>query len=91
MGYSLLQLPFTIVQRTNIPRLKPTRDTVEVESVLQPTVSEARRLSVIRVVTHVTDTPGSVALFTARSYLIGLTIDAWIRSQRGFKGIAEAG
>jgi hypothetical protein len=32
---ALLQLPFTIIQRTNIPRFQPTRDTVKVEGMLQ--------------------------------------------------------
>jgi len=52
-----LELPLAIVQRTDVPCLKPTGDTVEVESVI-------------------TDTPGSVTLFTAGSHLVGLTINA---------------
>ena len=40
MGYSLLQLPFTIVQGANVPCLEPARDAVEMESVLWPKVSE---------------------------------------------------
>ena len=31
----LLQLPFAVVQRTNIPSLQPARDAVEVEGMLQ--------------------------------------------------------
>ena len=91
MGYSHLQLPFTIVQRANIPCLEPTRDTVEVESVLWSTISEIRRPGVIRVITHVTDAPRGIALLTAGSHLIGLTIDAWVANQRGFDDISEAG
>ena len=61
---------------------------MEVESVLWFTMSEARRLSVIRA-THVADTPGCIALLTARGYLICLTVNAWISYQRGLKGIAK--
>ena len=49
---------------------------MEVESVLVFMVSEIQRLSVISVATHVADTPGSITFLTARSHLIGLTIDA---------------
>ena len=49
---------------------------MKVESVLEPMVSDVRRLGVISVATHVTDTPGSVTFFTTRSHLVGLTIDA---------------
>jgi hypothetical protein len=61
---------------------------MEVESVLWFTMSETRRLSVIRA-THVADTPGSITLLTARGYLIGLTVNAWISYQHGLKGIAK--
>jgi len=71
-----LQLPLTIVQRTNIPRLEPTRDAVEMESVLHPTSLEVRRSGLVGGAAHVTDPPGGVALLTAGCYLVGLTIDA---------------
>ena len=71
-----MQLPLTIVQRTNIPCLEPTRDAVEMESVLHATVLEVQRSSVIGGAAHVADPPGSVALFTAGGYLVGLAIDA---------------
>jgi hypothetical protein len=71
-----LQLPFTIVQRTNVPGLEPTGDAVEVESVLYSTVSEIPRLTAIGAATHVTDAPGGIALLAAGSHLVGLTINA---------------
>ena len=73
-----MQLPLTIVQRTNVPCLKPTGNAVEVECVLYSTVSEVQILGFIRVAAHVADTPGSITLLTARSHLVGLTIDAYI-------------
>ena len=48
---------------------------MEVEGVLWATMLEVRRLNTIGAATHVTDTPGSVAFLTARSHLIGLTIN----------------
>ena len=65
IGYSLLQLPFAIVQRANIPCLEPAGDTVEVESVLYPIMSEGQGSNVIRTATHVADAPGSIALLAA--------------------------
>ena len=61
---------------------------MEVESVLWYTVSETRRLSVIRVAAHVTDTPRGITLLAAGSHLIGLTVNAWIRYQYGSEDIA---
>ena len=75
-----MQLPLAIVQRTDIPCLEPTGDTMEMESVLCSPASEVPRSGVVRVATHVTDTPGSIAFLTTRSHLVGLTINAWITS-----------
>ena len=49
---------------------------MKVESMLESTMSEIQRSSVTSVVTHVADTPGSIAFLAARSHLIGLTINA---------------
>lgn len=34
MPYALLEFPFSVVQRADVTRLKPSRDTMEVESML---------------------------------------------------------
>lgn len=82
--YTLLHLPFTIVERTHIPGFKPSRDTVEVESVLQDQERERKPYASARdegqckpAETHVTDSPSSVALLGGRRDLIRLAVDAY--------------
>jgi hypothetical protein len=72
----LLKLPVAVVERTDLPRLQPTRDAVEVECVL---CLLARSLPHC-VQTHVADAPGNSALLARSGRLVCLALDAQVHN-----------
>jgi hypothetical protein len=65
---ALLQLPFTIVKRANVPCLEPTRNAMEVECVLRVRDKSVTQTNIVSRIDkiYVTDTPSSVTLFARR-------------------------
>jgi hypothetical protein len=72
----LLELPVAVVERTDLPRLQPTRDAVKVECVL---CLLARSLPHC-VQAHVADAPGNSALLARSGRLVRLTLDAQVHN-----------
>lgn len=80
----LLKLPVSVIQRTHLSRLQPTRDTVEVESVLYP-LSQHHIIShqpspALWNYTHVANTPSNSTLLASSASLVGLAVNAQIHN-----------
>ena len=73
-----LQFPLTIIQRTDVTGLEPSRNTMEVECVLIIGSSQlARCKRCTSSGAYVTDPPGGIALFVSGRHLVGLTLDTY--------------
>lgn len=73
-----MQFPLTIIQRTDVTGLEPSRNTMEVECVLMIGSSQlARCIRCISPGAYVTDPPGSIALFVGGRHLVGLALNAY--------------
>jgi hypothetical protein len=67
----LVELPFAIIQRTDLSCLQPSRDTVEMKGVLRVRYLRVRR-------GYVTNSPRNGTLFACCTRLIRLTLYAYL-------------
>ncbi len=75
----LLEFPFAVVQRAHLTRLEPSRNAVEVESVLHDDRALTNmKYEEIFSATHVADSPGNGAFFARCRSLVRLALDAEI-------------
>ena len=72
----LLKLPITIIERADLSCLEPTRDAVEMKSVLIESIVLAQQKDQVLWDPYIANTPGNSTFFTRGGGLVSLALYA---------------